>query len=249
MRGGAKRSLGGDATKLRFADGLTKTERELLRSVQHISSKLPGTQEVRQLMGHALFGARVIYGDGLFITISPSDRHAGLTLRLSRYRQNDPVLNGSAMSRDLALRLASRNYPALEETDNVVDLPDYVCRKLWNAQDSMSIVDGFSIWVRVVFARLAGLRMCPRCPRCNVDPRTACQNAFGSNATMMGGVFGACEAFAGAVEYQRSGTPHLHGKLHVASVFQQNSCGAEYTYPGENATARANRSLDFLGMS
>ena len=52
--GGAKRSLGGDTTKWRFAEGLTKTEGELLRSVQHISSRLPGTQEVRQLMGHAL---------------------------------------------------------------------------------------------------------------------------------------------------------------------------------------------------
>ena len=39
----------------------------------------------------------------------------------------------------------------------------------------------------------------------------------------MGGIFGMCEGFAGAVEYQHSGTPHIHLKAHLVSVFQHKS--------------------------
>ena len=39
----------------------------------------------------------------------------------------------------------------------------------------------------------------------------------------MGGIFGRCDAFAGAVEHQHSGTPHIHLKGHVVSAFQHNS--------------------------
>jgi len=43
------------------------------------------------------FGARVELGDPLFITISPNSRLSGLCVRLSRYRNTDPlVVHGGA---------------------------------------------------------------------------------------------------------------------------------------------------------
>ena len=47
---------------------------------------------MRLLMGHALFGAGIQYGTPLFWTISPSSRHSGLRVRLSRYLENDPYV-------------------------------------------------------------------------------------------------------------------------------------------------------------
>jgi hypothetical protein len=42
-------------------------------------------------MGRYGFSARIVYGTGLFLTISPSERHGCLAIRLSRYRDGDPV--------------------------------------------------------------------------------------------------------------------------------------------------------------
>ena len=51
-----------------------------------------GTQQLRQLMGHSQFGARVVYGDCLFATASPNEQHSALVLHISRYRRNDPYV-------------------------------------------------------------------------------------------------------------------------------------------------------------
>ena len=45
------------------------------------------------MIGHALFGAGIQYGLPLFWIISPSSRHSGLVVRLSRYLQNDPYVS------------------------------------------------------------------------------------------------------------------------------------------------------------
>ena len=50
------------------------------------SRTLAGAQELRLQMGHCLTGSNIVYGTGVFITISPSERHSGLTLRLLRKR-------------------------------------------------------------------------------------------------------------------------------------------------------------------
>jgi hypothetical protein len=96
-------------------------------------------------------------------------------------------------------------------------------RRRWQAQDPLSTVDAFSVSVRFLLASLLGIRMCANCPHCNLNAATACQDRFGSSATAMGGIFGMCEGFAGAVEYQHSGTPHIHLKAHLVSVFQHKS--------------------------
>jgi hypothetical protein len=58
-----------------------------------MAGALSGTQEVRRRMGRYGLSARIVYGTGLFLTISPSERHGCLAIRLSRYRDGDPVFH------------------------------------------------------------------------------------------------------------------------------------------------------------
>ncbi len=51
-----------------------------------MSGKLAGT---RRSMNHLTFSAQVVYGLGVFLTFTPSERH-GTTLRFSRCRASDP---------------------------------------------------------------------------------------------------------------------------------------------------------------
>ena len=70
--------------------------------------------QVRQLMGHAEFGARVVYGDCIFFTISPNEQHSALVLRLSRYRKNDPYLQEATEHANTLRAMGQRDAPALE---------------------------------------------------------------------------------------------------------------------------------------
>ena len=54
--------------------GLTLLEIEAWKQHTPISKTLPGTHQVRVVMGHGIFGNRVFYGDILFLTVSPSER-------------------------------------------------------------------------------------------------------------------------------------------------------------------------------
>ena len=80
-RGLHRTPIAGDTTKLPFASGLSPLEKRLALSQHFLSAHLPGTQQLRQLMGHRQFGARVVYGDCLFFTISPNEHHSALVLR------------------------------------------------------------------------------------------------------------------------------------------------------------------------
>ena len=82
-----KMPIAGDVTKLPFAQGLTEKEKELARKVASVATKMPGTPHVRRMMGQAHFGARIFYGDTLFITISPNPQHSAAVLTLSRSRK------------------------------------------------------------------------------------------------------------------------------------------------------------------
>ena len=90
---GAQMPIKGDTSKLLFAEGTTPRDKMLLQNMHFVSSSLSGTQEVRRQMGRLGFAARVVYGTGIFITISPSERHNGLAVRLSRYREGDPLVD------------------------------------------------------------------------------------------------------------------------------------------------------------
>ena len=228
MRGptGTRRRVNGDITKLRYAEGLTGTEKELLRNLGYISRRLSGSQELRLQMGHCLFGAGVMYGDGAFLTLSPSERHCGLSLHLLRKRLHDPWLKyGDASLKAAARRLAGANEPPLEQSEFVsIELPDYQVRRQLTSTDLLCTVDAFYVLITVVLARLLGIRMCPLCPRCNENGcPTPCQDQFGSNMRPLGGIFGGCDGFGGAIETQRCGTLHIHLMAYIISAFQHHT--------------------------
>ena len=66
-RGGKKMPIAGDTTKLPYADGLTQLEQRMAWNMHFLCRNQPGSQQLRLQMGHAQFGARVVYGDCLSI--------------------------------------------------------------------------------------------------------------------------------------------------------------------------------------
>ena len=85
------------------------------------------------------------------------------------------------------------------------------------ARDPLCAVDGFNVHVRVVLARLLGVRMCPDYPHCN-HGQNPCQDKFGSSAVPEGGI--RCDAVFGGVEVQKSGVLHLHLHAFVQRAHQ-----------------------------
>ena len=86
MDRGKRRKINGDYSKLIFAENLSALQRRLLADFRFRCSALPGTLEIRVKIGHLGFWGSVVYGNGIFITVSPNERHNYLALRLSRYR-------------------------------------------------------------------------------------------------------------------------------------------------------------------
>ena len=68
--------------------GLSYLQRRLLADLRFQCGAFPRTQEIRTKIGHLGFWSCVNYGNGIFCTISPGERHNYLALRLSRYRQD-----------------------------------------------------------------------------------------------------------------------------------------------------------------
>ena len=118
--------IAGDTSKLPYAEGLDTFARSLARKVNFISETLPGNQIVRKMMGHCEFGARIIYGDSIFITISPNEQHSALVLRLIRNRANDPMLYGNDPV-DGALRKISGSMQPCLEADSNDEVFIYIC--------------------------------------------------------------------------------------------------------------------------
>ena len=127
--------IAGDTSNLPFVEGLTQLERRLAWSQHFLARHLPGSQELRQLMEHSNFGARVVYGDCIFFTTSPNEQHSALGLRLSRFRVNDPfgMYSNAAIRRE-----AQRDYPPLERTD--IPLLEYDLRRAAAARDPLAVV-------------------------------------------------------------------------------------------------------------
>lgn len=98
--------------------------------MRHVSSQQGGVQEVRAKIGNAVCGARVVYGEPVFVTISPIRRLSGLVMRRSRVRGNDPLLGHEDMPLEDAQNIGSSSSPTLqEEGDILIDLYDYEARK------------------------------------------------------------------------------------------------------------------------
>ena len=108
--GNIRAPLNGDTTRLAEAEGLTPVERSMARRMHFKAEQFPGTQQVRQLMGHRHWGARVNYGDCIFFTISPNEKQSAWVLKLSRVRRRDPYLQYAGPE---WTRLCGMDYPEL----------------------------------------------------------------------------------------------------------------------------------------
>ena len=240
--GNIKVPINGDTTRLPQADGLTKKEKALARAISYKAQHFPGTQQVRQVMGHCHWGARIKYGDPLFFTISPNEMHSAWVLKLSRYGKNDPCVKYGGMQWQ---RMCGADYPnvaakrrhidpnvcgtcetlpdhTLDDHEIVVDLPEYDFRRMATAKDPLAVVEAHRLNISLRLAWLLGCRMCPKCPRCNAG-RWGCQDLFGSNMRPTGGVIGGVSAFAVGNEHQQQGTPHGHGQAHVVCIYQYST--------------------------
>ena len=139
---------------------------------------------MRQLMGHTQFGARVVYGDCLFATVSPNEQHSALVLRLSRYRRNDPYVRFGDAHRQRCCtaehpRMEAQRRPGSGSTpgrtgqcveDITIDLPEYDLRRAYTAQDPLAVIEAYKVEILFRLGILLGVRICPHCPRCNETP-------------------------------------------------------------------------------
>jgi hypothetical protein len=69
---GISRPLKGDVSLIYKADDVTAEEQAILRGTLSATKNVSGCQALRRRIGHILFGFRVVYGESLFWTISPS---------------------------------------------------------------------------------------------------------------------------------------------------------------------------------
>ena len=231
--------INGDTTRLPHAEGLTAQEKRMARAVSFKARHFPGTQQVRQLMGHCHFGARINHGDCLFFTISPNENQSALVLKVSRHRKADPFMRYKDAPWQ---QLCGVDYPDMaskrrrkagssgaashciddhtaSDHEIVVELPEYDIRREVAAGDPLAVVETHRLNVCLRLAWLLGVRMCPSCPRCNDDP-WGCQDIYGSNMRPTGGVIGGVETVEIGNEHQGHGTPHGHGQAHVVCIYQ-----------------------------
>lgn len=176
----------GDISKVMQIIGLTDVQKALLRNYQFMSSRLPGTRQVRSSIRHIVFSSRIVYGNPVFCTVTPSERHSGLAVRLFRGRRNDPAF--TCASREL-LPYIDYDAPSLRppgETEDEaatieIPLPDefpaYDLRRLLTARDPLCCVKAFLVAVKVILPSLYGYRMCPNCPHCATSDEP-CMDAF-----------------------------------------------------------------------
>ena len=206
----ARMPMKGQVSKLLEIIGLSSKEKAVIRNSQFMSAKIAGTRQIRRCINHIVFSSRIVYGNHVFMTVTPSERHSGLVLRLSRHRRNDLALVGLP---EQLLGGIGADMPYLygaPEDDVEIDLPAYDHRRLLAARDPLASVNAFWTWIRKVFAPLYGLRVCPVCPNC-CEEANPCADRFGSNATPLGGSAGRADAAVGVVEAQKAeGVLHIH---------------------------------------
>ena len=157
-----RRKIAGDFSKLLFSEHISPLQRKLLQDFRFRCKVIPGTQEIRTKIGHLVFWSTVVYGNGIFMTVSPGERHNYLAIRLSRYRQNDPFITSRCQDAASHRPWASRDKPSLEPKidDEVnIDIPGYDLRRLILARDPLAAVNAFMIQIRIILATVLGVRM------------------------------------------------------------------------------------------
>ena len=222
---GVRRPVAGDITKLPFAEGITPLQKRLLADFRFRTRLVPGTQEIRSTIGHVCFWSSIVYGNGIFMTVTPGERHSYLAIRLSRYRKRDPYI-ACERSEPREKLWVGADMPSLQaHADDVFekDIPGYDLRRLILARDPLAATLAFAVQIRLVLATVLGFRMCPECPHCTLIA-TPCMDSFGSCAEAMGGLAGRCDGIVGTVECQKSkGSLHLHFWCYAQRLHQFKS--------------------------
>ena len=216
-RRGRPKAVNMDISKLQYVRGLRPAARKLLKNMRHTAQELPGTQEARKRMRFEIEGLRIRFGVPLFVTFSPDEAHQMLYVRMARTRCSDPV---RAAPWDQDWNVGDRDYPPVDnDTTWPIHIetfrrlvPGWDLRRQALARDPLASVDGFRMLALLLLEHLFGVRTCPACPDCNHrDTGTEpCQDERGSNATVVGGVFGRMDAAYITIEAQKS-TGSLHG--------------------------------------
>ncbi len=202
----------GDLAKAMQIVGLSSKQKALLKNYQFMSARIAGTRQIRRSINHLVFSARVFYGLPVFMTVTPSERHSGLMIRLTRYRRSDPAVT---CGKPEFLPWVGYDAPSLQTREGdieseTIELPEYDLRREMTARDPLCCSSAFRVAITVLVASLFGLRMCPDCPHCATS-ECPCMDSFGSNGTPMGGSSGRADALIGAEEAQKAeGVLHFH---------------------------------------
>ena len=112
-----------------------------------------------------------------------------------------------------------------------IPIPDLWIRQACNAQDPISSCRHFLFFMRVILPAIFGIRMCFACPHCNCDATghdydgswRPCSDYLGCNSKLMGGYAGVATALAFAIEYHGEATPHGHGFVSLANMYQHHT--------------------------
>ena len=89
---GQRRKIARDVSKLLYAEELTQQQRRIFADFSFRTRSIPGTQGIRTKIYHTRFWGQVVYGNGIFMTISPGERPNYLAITPSRYRGQDPFI-------------------------------------------------------------------------------------------------------------------------------------------------------------
>lgn len=199
---GKRLPLRGNISTLANVVGLIPLQKYIIQNCVHMSTRIPGTRQIRRMINHVDFASHAIYGCLLFAAVAPGGRHSGLGVALCRYCRNDSGLLSSSTS---GFRLwIGYNSPSLYPIDGdaaevvEIDFPEYDLRRRMAGRDPLCCLMALRVMVGPVFPNLYGWRMCPNCPHCALSGGH-CMDICGSNATPMGGGLGRVDTIVGAI--------------------------------------------------
>ena len=223
-------------------DNISSLGKLIMKSYLDTTRHISGCQAIRKKIGHILFGFRVVFGECLFITVSPNRRHSSLLLRLSRARGHDTLLRRTDATSKFRKQYHGSDLPKFMSSTachNDVDgqavaaeipLPPLLARQAWIAQDPLASVHHYQVIMYVVLPAAFGVRMCLHCPWCNPDTGVdyvkgvrGCSDMLGCNHKLVGGFAGIACAMAFANEFQGEGTNHGHGFVAMSNMYQHST--------------------------
>lgn len=195
--------------------GLTEEEKALVSNFHYITSRLAGTRQIRRHIGHIVKSGMIIYGNPMSLTVTPSERHSGLCIRLTLVRRKD-----LAPKAGIAQQFQQHDFQSTTILTPQVPTARYDLRRAVTGRDPLCFVLAFLRTTKHVLPGLYGWRSCPTCPDC-ASGGQPCMNIYGSNAAPMGGSLGRIGAAVGAFEMQKAeGVLHLQMFMFEESAHQ-----------------------------